>query len=130
MTTAPQIAPPEGVCRVLSLDGGGAKGFYTLGVLAQVEAMVGKPLCEHFHLIFGTSTGAIIAALLSLGYKVKDILDLYRRHVPTVMKHRPISFRISGLIRGSFDSSRVSDSSISLRRTPIFKRPKSVSAPW
>jgi len=67
VSTAPQI-PPEKLCRILSLDGGGAKGFYTLGVLAQVEAMLkGKLLCEHFDLIFGTSTGAIIAALLSLG---------------------------------------------------------------
>ena len=39
MSTAPQTAPPTGLCRILSLDGGGAKGFYTLGVLAQVEAM-------------------------------------------------------------------------------------------
>jgi predicted acylesterase/phospholipase RssA len=88
MTTAPQLTPPEGLCRILSLDGGGAKGFYTLGVLAQVEAMLkGKPLCEHFHLIFGTSTGAIIAALLSLGSRTEDILKLYRQHVPTVMKN-------------------------------------------
>ena len=41
-------------CRVLSLDGGGAKGFYTLGVLKQIEAMLGRPLCECFDLIFGT----------------------------------------------------------------------------
>ena len=75
MGTAPQIAAPEKLCRILSLDGGGAKGFYTLGVLAQIEAMLkGKLLCDHFDLIFGTSTGAIIAALLSLGYKVEDIL--------------------------------------------------------
>src|SRR5258708_36514249 len=91
MSIAPavQIAPPEGLCRILSLDGGGAKGFYTLGVLAQIEAMLkGKLLCDHFQLIFGTSTGAIIAALLSLGYKVADILNLYRRPVPQVTKNK------------------------------------------
>jgi patatin-like phospholipase/acyl hydrolase len=72
-------------CRILSLDGGGAKGFYTLGVLNQVEAMLGgKPLCEHFNLIFGTSTGAIIAALLALGYQIPSILELYKKHVPTI----------------------------------------------
>jgi uncharacterized protein len=27
--------------RILSLDGGGAKGFYTLGVLRELEAMLG-----------------------------------------------------------------------------------------
>jgi predicted patatin/cPLA2 family phospholipase len=85
-------------CRILSLDGGGAKGFYTLGVLAQVEAMLkDKPLCEHFDLIFGTSTGAIIAALLSLGYKVEDIHSLYRQHVPTVMKNNTSGGRTKAL---------------------------------
>jgi predicted patatin/cPLA2 family phospholipase len=92
-----QIGPPEGLCRILSLDGGGAKGFYTLGVLAQVEALVKQPLCEYFHLIFGTSTGAIIAALLSLGYSVKDILALYRKHVPTVMRHKTAGGRTKAL---------------------------------
>jgi predicted acylesterase/phospholipase RssA len=71
---------------ILSLDGGGAKGFYTLGVLKQLEAMLGHgPLCEQFDLIFGTSTGAIIASLLALGHKVDDIHDLYRKEVPPLM---------------------------------------------
>ena len=48
--------------RVLSLDGGGAKGFYTLGALKEIEALVGCHLCKKFDLIYGTSTGAIIAA--------------------------------------------------------------------
>ena len=65
----------NGICRILALDGGGAKGFYTLGVLNQLEALLGKgPLCERFDLIFGTSTGAIIAALLGLGKSVAEIL--------------------------------------------------------
>ena len=75
-------------CRVLSLDGGGAKGFYTLGVLKEIEAMAGRLLCECFDLIFGTSTGGIIAALLALGYSVDDVHKLYREHVPTVMRRR------------------------------------------
>jgi predicted acylesterase/phospholipase RssA len=33
----------ESFCRILSLDGGGAKGFYTLGVLREIEAMVDCP---------------------------------------------------------------------------------------
>jgi len=73
---------------VLSLDGGGAKGFYTLGVLKQIEALAGRPLCECFDLIFGTSTGGIIAALLALGYRVNDIHTLYKEHVPAIMRER------------------------------------------
>ena len=42
-------------CRILSLDGGGAKGFYTIGVLREIEGLVGYRLCEKFDLIFGTS---------------------------------------------------------------------------
>ncbi len=98
MITSPQVAETGKLCRILSLDGGGAKGFYTLGVLAQVEAMLkSKPLCEHFDLIFGTSTGAIIAALLSMGYKVADIHTLYKKNVPTVMKHKTAGGRTKAL---------------------------------
>lgn len=72
--------------RILSLDGGGAKGFYTLGVLREVEAAAGKPLCEVFDLVFGTSTGSIIASLIALGRSVEEIHALYREHVPAIMK--------------------------------------------
>ncbi|MBR0842930.1 patatin-like phospholipase family protein [Bradyrhizobium liaoningense] len=72
-------------CRVLSLDGGGAKGFYTLGALKEIEGLVGEPLCTKFDLIYGTSTGAIIAALLGLGKPVDEIESLYRLRVVQVM---------------------------------------------
>ncbi len=72
--------------RVLSLDGGGAKGFYTLGVLKEIEGMLGCPLYKRFDLVFGTSTGAIIAALIALGYEVDQIHALYKEYVPTIMK--------------------------------------------
>src|ERR1700749_2868580 len=78
----------ESPCRILSLDGGGAKGFYTLGVLREIEGMIKRPLYERFDLIFGTSTGAIIAALLALGKSVKEISELYEAHVPTVMQKK------------------------------------------
>ena len=75
-------------CRILSLDGGGAKGFYSLGVLKELEAMVGRPLYQCFDLIFGTSTGGIIAALLALGHSVDNIHALYKEHVPAIMRRR------------------------------------------
>ena len=72
--------------RILSLDGGGAKGFYTLGILDEIEKNMGKRLYECFDLIFGTSTGSIIAALLARGESVENVLKLYREHVPSIMK--------------------------------------------
>ena len=76
----------DSICRILTLDGGGAKGFYTLGVLKEIEGMLQCPLHKRFDLIFGTSTGSIIASLLALGYDVDKIHELYKAHVPTVMK--------------------------------------------
>jgi patatin-like phospholipase/acyl hydrolase len=87
MHEPPEAVSANSVCRILSLDGGGAKGFYTLGVLKEIEALVGRPLHENFDLIFGTSTGGIIAALLALGYNVDAIRKLYEQHVPTVMRN-------------------------------------------
>jgi patatin-like phospholipase/acyl hydrolase len=87
----------EKVFRVLSLDGGGAKGFYTLGILREIEAMIGCRLHERFDLIFGTSTGSIIAALLVLGRSVPEIIALYQQHVPTVMKNKEADGRSKAL---------------------------------
>lgn len=88
---------PDGLCRILTLDGGGAKGFYTLGVLKEIEAMIDCPLYERFDLIFGTSTGAIIAALISLGYTVDQIHELYKEHVPTVMRGKDAAAKTAAL---------------------------------
>lgn len=88
MNAVPTAHEPTAQYRILSLDGGGAKGFYSLGVLKEVEALLGNPLCDTFDLIFGTSTGAIIAALLALGRSIDDIHTLYRDYVPTVMRAR------------------------------------------
>ncbi|MHB1098594.1 MAG: patatin-like phospholipase family protein [Burkholderiales bacterium] len=89
--------PADGVCRILALDGGGAKGFYTLGVLKEIEAMLGCPLYKRFDLVFGTSTGAIIASLIALGYEVDQIHALYKAHVPRVMACTSASTRTVAL---------------------------------
>jgi patatin-like phospholipase/acyl hydrolase len=96
-TSEPAPMPQFNTFRILTLDGGGAKGFYTLGVLKEIEAMIGCPLHDKFNLVFGTSTGAIIASLIALGYGVDFILDLYQQHVPTIMRERSPSKRTKAL---------------------------------
>lgn len=88
---------PEKPFRVLSLDGGGAKGFYTLGILREIEAMIGCRLHERFDLIFGTSTGSIITAMLALGMRVPEIIALYQDHLPKVMKNKNADGRSGAL---------------------------------
>jgi hypothetical protein len=90
------VAANKPPLRVLALDGGGAKGFYTLGILdeleknlrtpEEIEKKISRPLSSRFDLIFGTSTGAIIAALLARGDSVENIIKLYKAHVPPIMK--------------------------------------------
>jgi predicted acylesterase/phospholipase RssA len=74
--------------RVLSLDGGGAKGFYTIGILEEIEAITKEPLYKSFDLIFGTSTGAILAALIARGDSMADVRKLYELYVPKIMRCR------------------------------------------
>ena len=84
--------------RILSLDGGGSKGMYSLGVLGQLETHLEKgPLCNSFDLIYGTSTGAIIAALIGLGFEIKTICELYLKLIPDVMSPEEPSVRTSKL---------------------------------
>lgn len=97
MNSEPLAAACTAPCRILSLDGGGAKGFYTLGVLKEIEAIIGRPLWQCFDLIFGTSTGGIIAALLALGYQVDEIHTLYKEHVPAIMRRRTRSGKSKAL---------------------------------
>ena len=75
---------------VLSLDGGGSLGVYTLGVLSELEKVLKTPLHGVFDLIYGTSTGAIIGSMIALGETVDTITRRYFELVPDVMgKGRP-----------------------------------------
>lgn len=73
------------ILKVLCLDGGGSKGIYTLGVLSELEKALDKKIHQHFDLIFGTSTGAIITAMLGLGNPITDIRVKYQELVPKIM---------------------------------------------
>lgn len=71
--------------KILSLDGGGIRGVLTLEILGEIErqlkAELGKDdsfrLSDYFDYIGGTSTGAIIAAGLSIGMCVDKLLSFY-----------------------------------------------------
>ena len=70
--------------RLLSIDGGGLCGLIPAEALIliekQLDDLTGQelPLCDRFDLIGGTSTGAILAAGLSLGLKAEQLRDFYR----------------------------------------------------
>lgn len=74
--------------RILSLDGGGTKGIVTIAMLQKLEQSIKEfvpederenfRLNQYFDYIGGTSTGSIIAVLLSLGFSTESVRVLYR----------------------------------------------------
>ena len=70
--------------RVLSIDGGGIRGIIPAVVLSHLEQQTGKRTVDLFDLIVGTSTGAILAAGLTVPnqngrarYSAQHMLNLY-----------------------------------------------------
>ena len=75
----------EGPKKLLAIDGGGIRGVLALEVLQKIEDLLksrsGRAdfrLADYFDYIAGTSTGGIIAAGLSSGMSVREILDFYQ----------------------------------------------------
>jgi uncharacterized protein len=82
---ATQLVEKQPPYKLLALDGGGIRGVMTLEVLREIEHMLQQELGrdesfvlgDYFDYIAGTSTGAIIATFVSLGWRVADILKFY-----------------------------------------------------
>ncbi len=62
---------------ILSLDGGGMRGILTIQLLAKLEEVAGIPCYELADMVSGTSTGAIIAALIVTKHTAAEIGNLY-----------------------------------------------------
>jgi len=69
--------------RLLAIDGGGLAGLIPAEALILIEQQLDllsngpQPLCKHFDMIAGTSTGAILAAGLALGLRATELRDFY-----------------------------------------------------
>ena len=77
--------------RILSVDGGGARGIIPLVVLNTLTTITGKPITKLFDVYAGASTGAIITAALVTpnptlhkSLTVHDVLGLYIKELPKV----------------------------------------------
>ena len=80
--------------RILSIDGGGTKGVIPLTILNQLEIQTGKPICENFDLLGGTSVGCILSTGLSAPkdptqkiwqpYSSQELLDIFQETAPKI----------------------------------------------
>jgi hypothetical protein len=79
---------------VLALDGGGVRGAITVAFLERMEEVFsqhfGKQVClgNHFNLVGGTSTGAIISGALALGYRASQVREFYTALAPLAFKRQ------------------------------------------
>lgn len=73
---------------LLSFDGGGMRGIFTVQMLKKLEELAGAPIYQWADMVAGTSTGAIIAGLVSAGKSAAEIEDLYIKLVSRVFTSR------------------------------------------
>jgi patatin-like phospholipase/acyl hydrolase len=88
--------------RILSIDGGGIRGIVPALALAEIERRTGRPACELFDLIAGTSTGGIIALGLTVPaeegratdrrprWSAQELADMYAEDGPRIF-HRSLA---------------------------------------
>ena len=76
----------KGPRKLLACDGGGIRGIISIEILARIETILrettGQPklvLSDYYDYVAGTSTGAIIATLVSLGFDTDKIREFYLR---------------------------------------------------
>ena len=87
-----------GTKRLLSLDGGGIRGLISLEILARLETLLRDALgagndfvlADYFDYVAGTSTGAIIATCVSLGYSVSQIRDFFLDGARAMFRRAPL----------------------------------------
>ncbi|UXI14532.1 Guanine nucleotide-binding protein Go subunit alpha [Sarcoptes scabiei] len=65
--------------RLLSMDGGGIRGLIIIQILCHFERITKRKIIDLFDWIAGTSTGGILALLLSKGYSANDCRSIYFR---------------------------------------------------
>jgi patatin-like phospholipase/acyl hydrolase len=89
---------PSATKKLLALDGGGIRGIMTVEILAGIEDLLKQRLgrgddfrlADYFDYVAGTSTGAIIAACLSLGMSVAEIREFYIASGPAMFNRASI----------------------------------------
>ncbi len=78
--------------RILSIDGGGMKGVFTAFAIMKLEEEYDIKIIDHFDMIVGTSTGALIATAILTNQSGKRIYETYiDENNPTFIEQK--SFR-------------------------------------
>jgi uncharacterized protein len=100
--------------RVLAIDGGGIRGLIPALVLAEIERRSQRPIASLFDLVAGTSSGAILACVLTRPdpMPAARAAELYEREGPQVFDRSLLKevTSIGGLIDERYDASGLLES--------------------
>ncbi len=70
----------RGNLNLLSIDGGGIKGLYSIVILDQIEKKFNIEIVKHVDIISGTSIGGIIALAIAAKKTPSEIIDFFWLH--------------------------------------------------
>lgn len=77
--------------KILSLNGGGVRGLFTVNVLAEIERILEEEMGQedakigdYFDLITGTSIGGILALGLAAGKSARELEEVFRKQAPLI----------------------------------------------
>ncbi|MBU6430640.1 MAG: patatin-like phospholipase family protein, partial [Cyanobacteria bacterium REEB65] len=73
---------------ILSIDGGGMKGYVPCAVLVELERRAGKPCYEMFDLVAGTSIGGILACCIAARLPASKALGFFTEDGPKIFGHQ------------------------------------------
>ena len=136
--------------RIISLDGGGVRGMFALQILRRLEELFrrehGRPdlvLADVIDLFAGTSTGAIIAALLAWGRTVDEVETMYTEHGREIFCRRSLigrwrskyrADRITRFFRSEFTEEDGSAATLGTKRLRthlvVVMRNATTGSPW
>lgn len=88
--------------RILSLAGGGVKGYLTLNVLKHLEEQSNRNISDMFDLVVGTSSGALIGALLD-NHSTNYLCEIMRTDLVNKV-FKPNLFSFGGLVQPKYDT--------------------------
>lgn len=69
--------------KILSLEGGGCRGIMILVMMKELYGENFKPI-DNYHLIAGTSVGALLTGLFLKGYSVGKVLRMFEKWLPVI----------------------------------------------
>ncbi|AIK97181.1 patatin-like phospholipase family protein [Candidatus Odyssella acanthamoebae] len=79
----PLSLPPT----VITIDGGGIRGLYTIKIMQAVEGRLNGTISEHAQVLAGTSTGSILSFGLAENKSLEAMENLYKNHSSEIFYH-------------------------------------------